>query len=32
MTLATGLKKSKNLVSIRVMQAIGARYAQQYVG
>ncbi len=31
MTLATALKKSKNLVSIRVMQAIGARYAQQYV-
>ena len=31
MTLATGLKKSKNLVSIRVMQAIGARYAQEYV-
>lgn len=31
MTLAMGLKKSKNLVSIRVMQAIGAQYAQQYV-
>ena len=31
MTLATALKKSKNLVSIRVMQAIGARYAQEYV-
>lgn len=31
MTLAMGLKKSKNLVSIRVMQAIGARYAQEYV-
>ena len=32
MTMATGLKKSKNLVSIRIMQAIGARYAQEYVG
>lgn len=32
MTMATGLKKSKNLVSIRIMQAIGARYAQDYVG
>lgn len=31
MPLATALKKSKNLVSIRVMQAIGAEYAQQYV-
>ncbi len=31
MSLAMGLKKSKNLVSIRVMQAIGARYAQEYV-
>ena len=32
MTLATGLKKSKNLVSIRIMQSIGAHYAQQYAG
>ncbi len=31
MTLATALKKSKNLVSIRVMQAIGPQYAQNYV-
>lgn len=31
MTLARGLQKSKNLVSIRIMQAIGGRYAQQYV-
>lgn len=31
MTLATGLKKSKNLVSIRIMQSIGAAYAQEYV-
>lgn len=30
MSLAMALRKSKNLVSIRVMQAIGARYAQQY--
>lgn len=31
MSLAQALRKSKNLVSIRVMQAIGARYAQEYV-
>ena len=31
MTMATGLKRSKNLVSIRIMQAIGAKYAQDYV-
>lgn len=31
MTLATALKKSKNLVSIRVMQSIGAYYAQNYI-
>ena len=31
MTLARGLQKSKNLVSIRIMQAIGGRYAQEYV-
>ena len=30
MTLSMALRKSKNLVSIRVMQAIGARYAQEY--
>ena len=31
MTLATALKKSKNLVSVRVMQAIDPYYAQQYL-
>lgn len=31
MSLATALKKSKNLVSIRVMQAIGASYAQSFI-
>ncbi len=31
MSLSTALKKSKNLVSIRVMQSIGARYAQEFV-
>ena len=31
MTLATALKKSKNLVSIRVMQAIDPFYAQDYL-
>ena len=29
--LRTALTKSKNMVSIRVMQAIGARYAQDYI-
>ncbi|MFZ9345698.1 MAG: penicillin-binding protein 1A [Burkholderiaceae bacterium] len=31
MPLRTGLAKSKNMVSIRVLQSIGARYAQDYV-
>lgn len=31
MSLATALKKSKNLVSIRVMQAIDPFYAQEYL-
>ena len=31
MSLATALKKSKNLVSIRIMQAIGATYARDFV-
>jgi penicillin-binding protein 1A len=30
MTLATALRKSKNLVSIRIMQAIGTHYTQEY--
>ncbi len=31
MSLRTGLAKSKNMVSIRVLQSIGAPYAQQWV-
>jgi len=31
MRLRQGLAKSKNMVSIRVLQAIGPRYAQQYL-
>ncbi len=31
MSLRTGLKKSKNMVSIRILQAIGAPYAQDWV-
>ncbi len=31
MSLRTALAKSKNLVSVRVLQAIGTRYAQDYV-
>ncbi len=31
MTLRRGLTKSKNLVSVRVLQSIGPRYAQDYV-
>src|SRR5665647_3481026 len=31
MTVRTGLKKSKNMVSIRILQAIGAKYAQDWV-
>lgn len=31
MTLATALEKSKNLVSIRIMQAINPKYVQQFI-
>jgi penicillin-binding protein 1A len=31
MTLRNGLAKSKNMVSIRVLHSIGARYAQDYI-
>lgn len=31
MTLRTGLKKSKNMISIRILQAIGAKYAQDWI-
>jgi penicillin-binding protein 1A len=31
MTLRTGLAKSKNLVSVRILQSIGTHYAQDYV-
>ena len=31
MSLRTGLKKSKNMVSIRILQAIGAAYAQDWI-
>ncbi|MCJ7798685.1 MAG: penicillin-binding protein, partial [Polaromonas sp.] len=31
MTLRTGLKKSKNMISIRILQAIGAPYAQNWI-
>jgi len=31
MRLRTGLAKSKNMVSIRVLQAIGTQYAQDYI-
>jgi penicillin-binding protein 1A len=32
MRMRTGLAKSKNMVSIRILQNIGAQYAQDYVG
>ncbi|RCS56591.1 penicillin-binding protein 1A [Parvibium lacunae] len=32
MRLRNALAKSKNMVSIRVMQAVGAQYAQDYIG
>ncbi len=32
MSLRRGLAKSKNMISIRVLQAIGAKYAQDWVG
>jgi len=31
MAMRTGLAKSKNMVSVRLLQAIGTRYAQDYV-
>jgi penicillin-binding protein 1A len=31
MSMRTGLKKSKNMISIRILQAIGAPYAQSWV-
>ena len=31
MSLRSGLKKSKNMVSIRILQSIGARYAQDWI-
>ncbi|MDO9405145.1 MAG: penicillin-binding protein 1A [Polaromonas sp.] len=31
MSLRTGLKKSKNMISIRILQAIGANYAQDWI-
>ena len=31
MSLRTGLKKSKNMISIRILQSIGARYAQEWI-
>lgn len=31
MSLRTGLAKSKNMISIRVLQAIGAQYAQDWI-
>jgi penicillin-binding protein 1A len=32
MTMRTGLARSKNMVSIRLLQSIGPQYAQDYVG
>ncbi len=32
MTMRTGLSKSKNMVSIRLIQSIGPQYAQDYLG
>lgn len=31
MNLRTGLKKSKNMISIRILQSIGAKYAQEWI-
>ncbi len=31
MSLRNGLKKSKNMISIRILQAIGASYAQEWI-
>ena len=32
MSLRTGLKKSKNMVSIRILQSVGTNYAQEWLG
>jgi len=32
MSMRTALKKSKNMISIRILQAIGTQYAQDWVG
>src|SRR3990167_1020293 len=32
MTLRRGLAKSKNMISIRVLQSVGTDYAQQWIG
>lgn len=32
MTMREGLQRSKNLVTIRIMQAIGPEYAQEFIG
>ena len=32
MTLRTALKKSKNMVAIRLLRSIGTQYAQEYIG
>ena len=32
MSMRTGLKKSKNMVSIRILQSVGATYAQEWLG
>ena len=32
MSLRTGLKKSKNMVSIRILQSVGTSYAQEWLG
>jgi penicillin-binding protein 1A len=31
MSLRTGLKKSKNMISIRILQAVGAKHAQDWI-
>ncbi|ABE42736.1 penicillin-binding protein 1A [Polaromonas sp. JS666] len=31
MNLRTGLKKSKNMISIRILQSVGAQYAQDWI-
>ena len=32
MSMRTGLKKSKNMVSIRILQSVGTSYAQEWLG